>query len=163
MKKQTAKDIEALRKRRGKRRAKFLDQVMLDTKLTTSEKLVIWCLAQGFYNTETERCDPGPAKISEKLGGCISWRQVQRALKGARIKGWVAWPPNKGGAQKETNDYTFPWGKLAATTLKGEEKVDSHTPQQNPAEGGGSQMDKILKSLKKMNLRGTIHVTPQAT
>jgi hypothetical protein len=104
---------QAIRKRRAERRFAFLKQLRRDTTLSSSAKMVVWSLADDSYNLETERCDPGFAKIAKNVGRSL--RPTKKAIKEAKDAGWITFTSTRGGSEDCSNRYTPVWSKKAVT------------------------------------------------
>jgi hypothetical protein len=113
------------RARRMKRRFALLKQLRLDTTLPSSAKMVIWSLADDFYNLDTEQCNPSITKLAKAVGRRRS--SVITAAAIAEVEGWINVSSIKGGSKTSTNRYTFNWVKVANSAIS--EKPFAKTDQ----------------------------------
>jgi hypothetical protein len=105
---------KSVRTRRAKRKFAFLKQLRRDTALSPSAKIVVWSLADGFYNLETEQCNAGFTTLGRAIGR--SQRQTQRSIKEAAAAGWITISSIGGGSRDCTNRYALVWDKIANGT-----------------------------------------------
>src|SRR5277367_5972005 len=111
-------NLKAIRKRRADRRFAFLRQLRRDTNLSSSAKMVVTSLADDSYNLDTERCNPGFAKIAKNVGRSL--RPTKKAIREAKDAGWIAFTSTHGGSEDCTNRYTLVWSKKATILKPGE-------------------------------------------
>src|SRR6516164_6787053 len=100
-----------IRKQRAKRKFAFLKELRRDTNLQPSAKMVVWSLAEDFYNLDDERCNPGFASLARAVGR--RQRSVIDAIGEAKTRGWIEVSSIGGGSKRSTNRYTIVWDKRA--------------------------------------------------
>jgi hypothetical protein len=108
MRKTTKKTV---RTQRAKRRFAFLKEMRRDTSLSSSAKMVVWALADDFYDLDTERCNPGFEGIAKAIGRSL--RPTKQAIREAKDAGWIKVNSIGGGSKRCTNRYTLVWNKVA--------------------------------------------------
>ena len=101
----------ATRKQRAKRKFAFLKELRRDTTLQPSAKMVVWSLAEDFYNLDDERCNPSFASLARAVGR--RQRSVIDAIGEAKTRGWIEVSSIGGGSKRSTNRYTIVWDKRA--------------------------------------------------
>src|SRR3974390_1021492 len=101
----------ATRKQRAKRKFSFLKELRRDTTLQPSAKMVVWSLAEDFYNLDDERCNPSFASLARAVGR--RQRSVIDAIGEAKTRGWLEISSIGGGSKRSTNRYTIVWDKRA--------------------------------------------------
>src|SRR3974390_3067280 len=101
----------ATRKQRAKRKFSFLKELRRDTTLQPSAKMVVWSLAEDFYNLDDERCNPSFASLARAVGR--RQRSVIDAIGEAKTRGWLEVSSIGGGSKRSTNRYTIVWDKRA--------------------------------------------------
>jgi hypothetical protein len=109
--KRTRHQHTAIRKQRAKRKFAFLKELRRDTALQPSAKMVVWSLAEDFYNLDDERCNPSFASIARAVGR--RQRSVIDAIGEAKTRGWLEVSSIGGGSKRSTNRYTIVWDKRA--------------------------------------------------
>ena len=117
----------AIRKQRAKRKFAFLKELRRDITLQPSAKMVVWSLAEDFYNLDDERCNPSFASLAMAVGR--RQRSVIDAIGEARAKGWIEVSSIGGGSKRSTNRYTIVWDKGADVVVprQATEKANQHT------------------------------------
>ena len=109
--KRTRHQHTATRKQRAKRKFAFLKELRRDTALQPSAKMVVWSLAEDFYNLDDERCNPSFASLARAVGR--RQRSVIDAIGEAKAGGWIEVSSIGGGSKRSTNRYTIAWDKRA--------------------------------------------------
>jgi hypothetical protein len=109
--KRTRHQHTATRKQRAKRKFAFLKELRRDTTLQPSAKMVVWSLAEDFYNLDDERCNPSFASLARAVGR--RQRSVIDAIGEAKTRGWLEVSSIGGGSKRSTNRYTIVWDKRA--------------------------------------------------
>ena len=109
--KRTGHQHTAIRKQRAKRKFAFLKELRRDTSLQPSVKMVVWSLAEDFYNLDDERCNPSFASLARAVGR--QQRSVIDAIGEAKTRGWIEISSIGGGSKRSTNRYTIVWDKAA--------------------------------------------------
>ena len=109
--KRTRHQHTAIRKQRAKRKFAFLKELRRDTALQPSAKMVVWSLAEDFYNLDDERCNPSFASLAKAVGR--RRRSVIDAIGEAKAGGWIEVSSIGGGSKRSTNRYTIVWDKRA--------------------------------------------------
>jgi hypothetical protein len=104
----------AMRKQRAKRKFAFLKELRQDTTLQPSAKMVVWSLAEDFYNLDDERCNPSFASLARAVGR--RQRSVIDAIGEAKAGGWIEVSSIGGGSKRSTNRYTIVWDKRTDVT-----------------------------------------------
>ena len=84
---------KSVRTRRAKRKFAFLKQVRRDTALSPSAKIVVWSLADGFYNLETEQCNAGFTTLGRAIGRSQPLDATLRAEMSLILDGPKFWSP----------------------------------------------------------------------
>lgn len=102
---------KALRQRRAKRRFSFLKQLRRDTSLSPSAKMVVWALADDFYNLDDEQCNAGFTTLGHAVGR--KRRSTIDAIQEAEAAGWITISSIGGGSKRSTNRYALAWEKVA--------------------------------------------------
>src|SRR6516162_4905535 len=93
--KRTRHQQTATRKQRAKRKFAFLKELRRDTTLQPSAKMVVWSLAEDFYNLDDERCNPGFASLAR----AVRQRSVIDAIGEAKTRGWIEVSSIGGGSK----------------------------------------------------------------
>jgi Helix-turn-helix domain len=101
----------AMRKQRAKRKFAFLRELRRDTIMQPSAKMVVWSLAEDFYNLDDERCNPSFASLARAVGR--RQRSVIDAIGEAKTRGWIEVSSIGGGSKRSTNRYAIVWDKRA--------------------------------------------------
>jgi hypothetical protein len=73
--------------------------------------MVVWSLAEDFYNLDDERCNPSFASLARAVGR--RQRSVIDAIGEAKTRGWLEVSSIGGGSKRSTNRYTIVWDKRA--------------------------------------------------
>jgi hypothetical protein len=101
----------AIRKQRAKRKFAFLKELRRDATLQPSAKMVVWSLAEDFYNLDDERCNPSFTSLARAVGR--RQRSVIDAIGIAKTQGWIEVSSIGGGSKRSTNRYMIVWDKRA--------------------------------------------------
>jgi hypothetical protein len=104
----------ATRKQRAKRKFALLKELRRDATLPPSAKMVVWSLADDFYNLDDEQCNPSFASLARAVGRRS--RSVIDAIGEAKAGGWIEVSSIGGGSKRSTNRYTIVWDKRADVT-----------------------------------------------
>jgi hypothetical protein len=102
---------QAIRKQRAKRKFAFLKELRRESALQPSAKMVVWALAEDFYNLDDERCNPSFESLAKAVGR--RQRSVIDAIGEAKTRGWIEISSIGGGSKRSTNRYTIVWDKRA--------------------------------------------------
>src|SRR3974377_1315660 len=98
--KRTTHQHTTMRKQRAKRKFAFLKELRRDTNLQLSAKMVVWSLAEDFYNLDDERCNPSFASLARAVGR--RQRSVISAIGEAKTRGWLEVSSIGGGSKRRT-------------------------------------------------------------
>jgi hypothetical protein len=120
--KRTRHQHTTIRKQRAKRKFAFLKELRRDATLQPSVKMVVWSLAEDFYNLDDERCNPSFASLARAVGR--RQRSVIDAIGEAKAGGWIEVSSIGGGSKRSTNRYTIVWGKRADVAPEEAEKTN---------------------------------------
>jgi hypothetical protein len=126
----------ATRKQRAKRKFAFLKELRRDTTLQPSAKMVVWSLAEDFYNLDDERCNPSFASLARAVGR--RQRSVIDAIGEAKTRGWIEVSSIGGGSKRSTNRYTIVWEKRADVEQAAEK---TNQPMDNIEETASAAME----------------------
>jgi hypothetical protein len=88
--------------------------------------MVVWALADDFYNLDTEQCNAGFTSLGHAVGR--KRRSTISAIDEAKEAGWITVSSIGGGSKRSTNRYALVWEKVASSAAPEKPFSESKNP-----------------------------------